>query len=266
MPTVVITGAGSGLGRALAQAWATRGWQVVATDRDGGAAATTVRSLAGSAAHLHAALDVTRNADFEALVATLDEQSVDVDVMVNNAGVAGAGLLTSTPLEHWDQVLDINLLGVVRGCRAFASKMTARKTGHIVNIASFAAIANAPAMSTYNVTKAGVVALSETLRTELNDDNIGVTVVCPSFFETNLLEDAAGFGIDIKSVGRKLMSQSPISADDVAVSILNAVEAKSFMCIPHRDARWLYRLKRFAPETFARIMVKKARGMLRKAS
>lgn len=265
MPTAVITGAGSGLGRALAVAWAARDWQIVATDRDATAAAATADALPGSARHFHTGLDVTRNDDFDALINMLASESINADVLVNNAGVAGAGRLTSTPLEHWDQVLNINLLGVVRGCRAFVPQMSARKTGHLVNIASFAGLANAPAMSTYNVSKAGVVALSETLRTELHDDNIGVTVVCPSFFETNLLDEADGFGIDIRSVGRKLMSQSPLSAEDVAQCIVRAVENDSFLCIPHSDARWLHRLKRYAPETFARIMVNKARGLLRKA-
>lgn len=265
MPTVVITGAGSGLGRALARTWAERGWQVIATDRDGASAAVTAAALPGPATHRHQELNVMRNEDFVALEQSLRAESVAVDVVVNNAGVAGAGRLTSTPLSHWDQVLDINLMGVVRGCRAFIPGMSERGRGHLVNIASFAGLANAPAMSTYNVTKAGVVALSETLRTELDADGIGVTVVCPSFFETNLLHEADGFGIDIRSLGSKLMAQSPLTAEDVAERIVAAVEKKSFLCIPHRDARWLYRLKRYAPETFARIMVNKARGLLRKA-
>lgn len=263
MRTAMITGSGSGLGRELARAWAARGWRVVATDRNGDAAAETCAMLDEPTRHRSAVLDVTADDDFTALRESLSHDNTCLDVVVNNAGIACAGRIGATPLEHWDEVLDINLLGVVRGCRTFEPMLAADGGGHIVNIASFAAIASAPAMATYNVAKAGVVSLSETLRTELAAKNIGVTVVCPSFFQTNLLDDAEGFGVDLQALGSKLMAASPISATDVANIILEAVESKRFMCIPHRDARWLYRLKRWAPETFANLMLSRSRALLR---
>lgn len=262
MPTVVITGAGSGLGRELARAWAAGGWSIIATDRNLPGAQETVSMLGEASNHRAFELDVTLDDSFAALLDKLD--GIEVDVVVNNAGIASAGRLISTPMAHWNRVLDVNLLGVVRGCRAFIPTLRARG-GHLVNIASFAGLANAPAMSTYNVTKAGVIALSETLRTELSGDGIDVTVVCPSFFQTPLLDDAEAFGVDIRKVGGKLMDQSPLSAEDVARRVVADVAAGRFMCIPHRDARWLHRLKRLSPETFARLMVNKARGLLRTA-
>ncbi|MFK8016030.1 MAG: SDR family oxidoreductase, partial [Gammaproteobacteria bacterium] len=263
MRTAIITGGGSGLGRELAKAWSARDWRVVVTDMDAEAAAQTCTLLEQPTRHLNAALDVTQTEHFSALCDTLTRDNISVDVVVNNAGIACAGRLNATPLEHWDRVLDVNLLGVVRGCRAFEPLLAANGGGHIVNIASFAGIANAPAMATYNVAKAGVVSLSETLLTELAGKNIGVTVVCPSFFQTNLLDRAEGFGIDLQTLGGKLMAASNIDAADVANAIIESVENKRFMCIPHRDARWLYRLKRWAPNTFAKNMLSRSRRLLR---
>ncbi|MEO1573452.1 MAG: SDR family NAD(P)-dependent oxidoreductase [Pseudomonadota bacterium] len=261
MPTVVITGAGSGLGRELALQWDQKGWRVIATDRHLGSARETVGLLKNGQPHAAYALDVSQDAPFDQLLDALSD--TPIDMLVNNAGVATAGTLTNTPLSEWDRVIDVNLMGVVRGCRAFASRLKSGGGGHVVNIASFAGLANAPAMATYNVTKAGVISLSETLRTEWQRDNIGVTVVCPSFFQTGLLEHAESFGVDIQRIGGKLMEQSPITATDVARSIIASVESGQFLCIPHRDARWQYRLKRFAPESFARMMINRARAMLR---
>ncbi len=266
MRTVLITGSGSGLGRELALAWAQRGWRVVCTDQHGERAEQTCDMLDGDLAHLHATLNVTQQADFAALSEQLRQADVTLDVLVNNAGIASAGRLSSTPLDSWELVLNVNLMGVVRGCREFEPFLRANGGGHIVNIASFAGIANAPAMGTYNVAKAGVVSLSETLRTELVGQHIGVTVVCPSFFETNLLDNTESYGLDLKHIGGKLMAASKITASDVAACVLRAVDKNQFMCIPHRDARWLYRLKRWAPETFARMMAAKARGLMKKAT
>jgi NAD(P)-dependent dehydrogenase (short-subunit alcohol dehydrogenase family) len=265
MPSVIITGSGSGLGRELALAWSSKGWRVIATDMDGERAEQTRAMLANADNSISATLDVTQDADFERLVDRLQRDNESIDVLVNNAGIASAGRLSATPLEHWHRLLDVNLIGVVRGCRAFEN-MLADGGGHIVNIASFAGIANAPAMGAYNVAKAGVISLSETLRTELDGRGVGVTVVCPSFFKTPLLDRAEGFGVDLKSLGTKLMDASPIDAADVATHILTSVERGEFMCIPHRDARWLYRLKRWAPNSFARLMVSRARGLLRQAA
>ncbi len=266
MPTVLITGSGSGLGRELALAWAQRGWLVVCTDQHGDRAKDTCDMLTGDQGHMHATLDVIRQADFEALSEQFRQHDMTLDVLVNNAGIASAGRLSSTPLDSFQFVLNVNLMGVVRGCREFEPFLRANGGGHIVNIASFAGIANAPAMGSYNVSKAGVVSLSETLRTELVGQRIGVTVVCPSFFQTNLLDESESFGLDLKHVGSKLMAASKITASDVAACVVRAVEKNQFMCIPHRDARWLYRLKRWAPERFASLMAAKARGLLKKAA
>src|SRR5690606_37851261 len=111
-----------------------------------------------------------------------------VDLVINNAGVSGGGPVLTTSLEDWAWMININLLGVVRGCRLFGAILAEQGEGHIVNISSFAGLAGAPNMASYATAKAGVVALSEGLRAELHGSGIKVSVVCPSFFATNLLD------------------------------------------------------------------------------
>lgn len=140
---VVITGAGSGLGRAIALAFAAQSARIAVTDRDLDGAADTLKAVeaAGGSGFVQS-LDVTREADFAVLAERLALDWGGLDVLVNNAGVATAGTVAESDLAQWQWVLDINLLGCVRGVRALAPLMTAQQSGHIVNVASFAGIAN----------------------------------------------------------------------------------------------------------------------------
>ncbi len=133
---VLITGAASGLGHALARACAERGYRLAISDLDPGALDAGDPALAGAADILTLSLDVNREADFAAAVDETTSRFGGVDVLFNNAGVAGAGSVRATPLEEWQRMLDINLLGVVRGCRAVLPQMLDRGNGYIVNIAS----------------------------------------------------------------------------------------------------------------------------------
>ena len=111
---------------------------------------------------------------------------------MNNAGIATGGRIDVESLDEWDRVVDINLMGVVRGCRAFTPLFKRQRSGHIVNTASAAGLVHPPMMSSYNTVKAGVVALSETLSHELHPYGVTVSVVCPSFFRTNLADSIQG--------------------------------------------------------------------------
>ncbi len=260
---IAITGAGSGLGRAIALRFARDGWRIAVTDVDAGRAGRVieeVRSAGGDGFSL--SVDVRAIDDLHRLAAALEEQFSGVDVVVNNAGVANAGTVIDTPLEDWDWILDINLMGVVRGCHVLAPLLVRQGHGHVVNIASFAAIASAPAVAAYNTAKAGVVAVSETLRAELARTGVGVSVACPSFFRTNLLDSFRSTDPKLRSFAERMFAQARLGADDVAEDIYRAVHAKRFLVITHGDARWLYRLKRFAPESFYRLVVKQAGGVV----
>ncbi|MGN8199329.1 SDR family oxidoreductase [Salinisphaera sp. RV14] len=260
---MAITGAGSGLGRALALRYARAGWRVAVTDIQTGRArrvAGEVNDAGGQA--MAQTLDTRRDADFAQLMARLDTEWGGVDVFVNNAGVAASGTVADTPQADWDWIVDINLMGVVRGCRAALPALRASR-GHIVNTASFAAIANAPGMASYNVTKAGVLSLSETLRAEERGHGVGVTVACPAFFATNLMESFRSTAPGRDALVAKLMARSGVTADDVADQIFDAVARRRFLVLTHRDTRWQYRLKRLQPEWFFRAVEKMARSMLK---
>lgn len=267
---VLITGAGSGLGRACAIAFAARGARVAATDRRADAAQQTAELLRSKGATaLSLELDVTSEAAFTTAVAALEKEWGGLDVLINNAGVATAGTVAESPLKQWQWVFDINLLGCVRGARAVIPAMQAQRAGHIVNVASFAGIANPPAMASYNAAKAAVISMSETLRYELFPD-IGVSVVCPSFFKTDLVNSSRDQLADsdpatapqMMRIVERLMEKASVTAEDVAGEIVAAVATNRFMVMPHAEARALTRLKRLSPELYFRKAQKSTAGFL----
>ena len=255
-PRAVVTGAGGGLGRALCLELARRRARVLAADIDLGAAEITagaVRDAGGEAVAV--ACDVAQAAEVEALVARADESFGGVDLVVNNAGVAAAGPMTEIPLPDWEWVMGINLWGVIHGCRAFIPKFRAQGHGAILNVASAAGLLNTPEMAPYNVTKAGVVALSETLCAELHPTGIGVTVLCPTFFQTNIMQATRTAHPGQRHLAEKLMARAKIQAPEVARAALAAVDARQLYCLPHADGAWMWRLKRLAPERFYQVLV-----------
>jgi len=173
---------------------------------------------------------------------------------VNNAGVAAAGAVGQTPLEDWRWIVGINLWGVIHGCHVFAPRLAAQGGGAILNIASMAGIVCAPLMGSYNVTKAGVIALSETLAAELRDHGVRVTVLCPAFFRTNLLETARSATAELAALGRTAFAHSTMSADEVAATALRAVARGRLYCLPMGAGRIVWRFKRALPERYARLL------------
>ena len=151
-------------------------------------------------------------------------------------------------LEDWDSQICINLMGVVKGCKAFMPIFMKQGHGRIINIASMAAHIQTPGMSNYNVAKAGVVALSESLLAELHPLGIKVSVVCPSFFQTNLLESYHGPDSKARDDMAKLLQNSPISAAEVADITYRESEADQFMILPHERGRLSLEQKRANPQ------------------
>lgn len=245
---VFVTGGASGLGRALALRYARAGARVCIGDIHDARGEETLAELqmyASEAEYVHC--DVTREEDLIAVRERLEQRWGGVDVVINNAGVAQAGAIEAVSIEDWRWIVEINLLGVVRGCRVFTPLFKRQRGGYFVNVASMAGLLDVPYMSSYNATKAAVVSLSETLHNELSEHGIGVTVVCPSFFQTNLAESLRTPDPGLRAVMTKLLSRSPLTADDIADEVLRAVEAKQFYVLPHREARAAWRLKRLLP-------------------
>ena len=260
---IAITGAGSGLGRELALLYARDVWRVAVTDIQAGRArqvAGEVNDAGGEA--LAQPLDNRKVDDFDTLFARVSQEWGGLDVFVNNAGVSSAGSVADTPLADWHWMLDINLMGAVHGSRAALPLLRASR-GRLVNIASFAAIANAPGMAAYNVAKAGVLSLSESIRGEEHDNGVGVTVACPAFFATNLLDSFRSTNDRQRATVDKLMRRAKVSAADVADDIHRAVRDNEFLVISHRTARWQYGLKRLSPNRFFNAVLKATRSFNR---
>jgi NAD(P)-dependent dehydrogenase (short-subunit alcohol dehydrogenase family) len=250
---VLITGAGSGLGRALALRYARQGARVACVDLHAERAEETRSMLAGEG-HLALTADVGDDISMGRMAEVVKQAWGGLDLLVNNAGIASGGAMVDTTMEEWRRVLDINLLGVVRGCRAFLPDMLADGAGHIVNTASFAGLAGAPSIMSYGVSKAAVVALSEQLRAECAARGVKVSVLCPAFFQTNLTQSWLG-NPQLKGFADRMMQNSPDTLDSVADACVAAIERGQFMIIPTRNEPMRWRLKRWLPETYYRRLL-----------
>ena len=190
----VVTGAASGIGLALAERFAAEGMKVVMADIESAALATASEGLRQRGAEIHATrVDVSRPEDVERLAVETYEAFGAAHVVCNNAGVAVIGAVHEHTLADWQWVINVNLWGVIHGVRAFLPRMLAGgDEGHIVNTASMAGLTTAQFMSVYDVTKHGVVALSESMYKELSVTGapIGVSVVCPGLIDTNIMRSA----------------------------------------------------------------------------
>jgi NAD(P)-dependent dehydrogenase (short-subunit alcohol dehydrogenase family) len=245
-PRAVVTGSGSGLGRAFCLEIAARGGRVVGADLDEEAARATARQ-APSGRVEPARCDVTQLADVEALAALAEERLGGVDLVVNNAGVAVSGRIGEIPIADWRWLIDVDLWGVIHGCHVFAPRLRKQGHGHILNVASLAGLVHLTPLAPYNVAKAGVVALSETLRQELAGDGVGVTVLCPSFFPTRIAEASRGTEA-MRELGRRVLARSRVGAEEVARAALDGAARGELIVIPMASGRWAWRLKRLLPE------------------
>lgn len=254
---VAITGGGSGLGRALALHYARQGYAVALCDRDGERAADSAQAVCGTGATADGvALDIRDEDGLRNWLSDVIARFGRLDLFVNNAGVCSAGSVADTALDDWQWMLDINLLGTVRGCRAALAIFRKQGFGHLLNVASFAAIANAPNMAAYNVAKAGVVSLSESLRGELHGTGIGITVACPSFFESNLAESFRAPDPAFKTVVVRLIEKSGFTAERIAADLAAAVARRQFLVIPQAFSRRQYWLKRLSSRLFLNLLLK----------
>jgi NAD(P)-dependent dehydrogenase (short-subunit alcohol dehydrogenase family) len=257
---VLVTGAASGLGLALVRQLVARGCRVLATDVH----AEPNEQLAALDGVDYLRLDVTQDVDWATARDRIVELWDGLDYLFNNAGVAAGGRIELTEMDQWQWIVDINLLGVARGCRTFAPMMKAQGSGHIVNTASAAGLIHPPRMSEYNAVKAGVVALSETLLHELAPYGVRVSVVCPTFFKTNLTESMRGKDEAAQKSAAKLIDRSKVTADDIATEVLKGVEKGRHIVLTDRDGRVAYAAKRFARPVYDRMMKRASFAMAKK--
>lgn len=261
---MVITGAASGLGKAIAMAAAQQGYDIAVADvqqQAGEQAVAEIVALGRQAAYFHC--DVGQSDSLMHLKDEVIKTFGQVNVLVNNAGVGAQGTVCDSTEAQWERQWQINLMGVVRGCQAFIPQLKKSNEPAIVNVASFAAIALAPGVASYNVAKAGVVALSETLRCELAETGIHVSVLCPAFFKTNLVQSMHDSDDKVKNQINRWMDKSKYTADDVAKMVLSAIESKKFMILCDSTTQWQYRISRWFPNYFFKQKVKMMKRMFK---
>lgn len=256
---VLVTGGASGLGLALATRFAGRGDRVLAVDLAGERPSSVPEGVA------YRRLDVRSQRDWDAALAEVREEWGGLDLLVNNAGVATGGRIDVEAMADWERVVEVNLLGVARGCHTFVPMFKEQRSGHLVNVASLAGLVHGPGMASYNATKAGVVALSETLSFELAPWGIDVTVVCPAFFRTNLHESFAGKDVAMQEAGARLITQARTTADEMARVVVRGIDARRKVVLTDRLGRQAYLAKRFARPLYERMMSAQAQRLARKA-
>ncbi|MDN5768032.1 MAG: SDR family NAD(P)-dependent oxidoreductase [Humibacillus sp.] len=237
---ILVTGAASGLGLALVRAFSARGDRVLATDVVGDRPATLPALVD------YLALDVRSDADWCGALDHVEATMGGLDLLVNNAGVAAAGRIDVASMQEWQWIVDINLLGVVRGCRTFTPLFKDQGSGQVVNTASLAGLVHAPGMAAYNTVKAGVVALSETLVHELSPHGITVSVICPSFFRTNLTDSFQGSDAEVEQAGAAMVNRSRRTADQVAATVIRGIDARRDVILTDPEGQVIWRVKRFA--------------------
>ncbi|UGT43862.1 SDR family NAD(P)-dependent oxidoreductase [Nocardia yamanashiensis] len=253
----VVTGAGSGIGRAFALELAARGGEVLCADIDKERADETVRLIErehGRTAH-SLFCDVSRREDVESLA--LHAELVfggPPTLVINNAGVGiGGKPVGDIGLDDWRWALGINLWGVVHGCEIFAPQLRAAGRGGIINVASAAGFAAAPGMAAYNVSKAGVVSLSETMAAELSGTGVTVTALCPTFVKTNVVADGRITSGSSRLAG-ELMRRTGFSPERVAATTLDAHDRGALYVLPQLDAQLVWQLKRHFPALYTRAL------------
>jgi NAD(P)-dependent dehydrogenase (short-subunit alcohol dehydrogenase family) len=251
--TVLVTGAGSGIGQATALLAARRGADLVVCDLDeGGLAETEAEARSLGREVLARRVDVANRDQMTEFAAAVGESLGAVDLLVNNAGVGLGAKFLDTELADWDWIVSINLMGVVHGCKLFVPAMVERGAGgHVVNVSSVAGYLASPPLAAYSTTKFGVLGLSEALREELQPHGIGVTAICPGLINTPITTSSRMRGIAADPARRERMramyERRNYGPDRVARNILKAVQRDRVVAPVSPEAWFAYGLKRLSP-------------------
>lgn len=245
-----ITGSSSGLGLELARALADDGWTLGLFDRNLERLTSVEADFSEAGVQLVAYPgDVTQADELTVAVNSFAASHDGLDVMINNAGVAGGGSMMEVSPEDWRWIIDINIMGVVHGARAAIPHLQRNGSGLLINVASAAAFTSAPGMISYSATKAAVVSLSETLVNELRPVGTQVSVAMPAFFRSALLETLRGPD-HVRLSAQQAMQRSEYPAEQAARDILReSADGKTYIVLP-KSARTMWRMKRWMPLRF----------------
>jgi NAD(P)-dependent dehydrogenase (short-subunit alcohol dehydrogenase family) len=254
---VLVTGAGSGIGRETALAFAARGARLFLCDVNSAELEETAQVARRSGVAVHTSVvDVSKRDAMEVYASRVHQEIEAVDVLVNNAGVGLGGGFLDTSLDDWEWVVSINLWGVVHGCHFFLPAMVRRKRGgHVVNVASAAGLLATADLSAYSTTKYAVVGLSEALREELRPHDIGVSTICPGVINTPIVRTARLRGEHAPSREQlvSLYQRRNYGPEKVAAAIVDAVLSGRGLVPVTPEAWMMYALKRALPETTQRL-------------
>ncbi len=246
----LVAGGASGLGAALCRALVARGDEVISGDVN-----PPAEPIDGVE---YLTLDVRSDEDWGAAHARVLEKWGSLDLLFNNAGVAGGGRLDVAGMDEWQWITEINLFGVVRGTRTFVPLFKAQGNGTIVNTASLAGLVHPAGMASYNAVKAAVVALTETTAHELAEYGVKAAVVCPSYFRTPLVDNMQGSDTAVGAVIGALVAGSPTTADEIAAAVLAGIDAGDELILPDEAARAAYGLKVADRDGYDAVMRKQA--------
>jgi NAD(P)-dependent dehydrogenase (short-subunit alcohol dehydrogenase family) len=247
----LVTGAGSGIGRATARALAEAGARLVVVDIDEGRVDAVKREL-GDRCVLGKRVDVSNREAMRALADEVHQGRGPLDVLVNNAGVGHSGGVLGSTLEDWDWVVGVNLWGVVHGCHFFVPRMVARGGGgHVVNVASGFGLFAAAGVAPYCTTKFAVVGLTESLRAELAPHGIGVSAICPGVVDTDIVRRGRFADETLREAAVRTFRRRGHPPERVARAVLRAIR-HDVAVVPVGLEAWAAWLgKRFAPRLTA---------------
>ncbi len=259
----IVTGGAAGLGREFCLRLACDGWHIAIVDVDREAAEETSRlvSQAGGSGRVEIC-DVTEIESWLALRDRLHAEWPRLDLLVNNAGMFAAGNVGTLDLGEAEQLIRLNLLGVLYGCHTFVpwlAECAKSERTAIINVASSFAFLCPPGMAPYNLSKAAVVALSETLHGELKPRGVGVTVVCPGPMPTRFVESASFERPEFQKLTESYVRQSTLDPASVAGAAINASSRRRLYVVMGSDQRWYWRAKRWMPRTLLNRVSRRVR-------
>jgi NAD(P)-dependent dehydrogenase (short-subunit alcohol dehydrogenase family) len=255
---VLITGATSGMGEALAMQFSACGFRVAVASRNPTKVAATCEKVrAAGGEPLAITLDVNQQEHFTATAIQVDDAWGGLDILINNAGILTAGKALDMGISEWERAINTDLWGVIHGCRHLLPLLVNSGGGHVANVASSAGLLGVPDLASYGVSKAGVVSLSESLAVELAENNIHVTVSCPTVFKSDLTTGDKGAlmtGVTAEGL-KKDQAASSVTSEDVAAHLIKRMAKQRMYSLPQFDARIQWFLSRLLPETFRLVLL-----------